>query len=70
MSERPAETYSPQYVEALSDARTKLGKGRVLARLGWMGEVGLFSTSCLEMINEASEPEWSLSAGCNKSSPR
>jgi hypothetical protein len=29
-----AKAYRPQYVELLSDARTKLGKKRVLRRLG------------------------------------
>lgn len=33
-SERIPEAYSQEYIEGLSDARTKLGKGRVLARLG------------------------------------
>jgi hypothetical protein len=37
-SERRGEAYSFPYVESLSDARTKLGERRVLARRGWAGE--------------------------------
>jgi hypothetical protein len=36
-SDRKGEAYSTVYVEPLSDMRTKLGKGRVLARLGGGG---------------------------------
>jgi hypothetical protein len=34
------------YVEDVGEARTKLGKERVLARLGWVGGIVPFSASC------------------------
>ena len=37
-SERRGEAYFVSYVEPLSEARTLLGRRRVMARLGWAGE--------------------------------
>ena len=42
--ERRGETYFLSYVEPLSDARTKIGERRVLARRGWEGEKRDFFT--------------------------
>ena len=44
-SERRGEAYFEPYVEALSDARTKPGVGRVSARWGWVGETAGFFNS-------------------------
>jgi len=40
------EAHPLRYVEPLSEARTKLGKGRVLARLGIGGCKGFFNILC------------------------
>jgi hypothetical protein len=36
--ELPEQLFPESYIEPLSDARTKLGEGRVSARRGWVGE--------------------------------
>ena len=44
-NERRGDAYVVQYVEPLSDARTKPGERRVSARRGWAGEKnGVFNT--------------------------
>ena len=47
------------YVEGLNDARTKHGKKRVLARLGWAGETSdFFSILLVSVAERGSRLSW------------